>query len=45
VRAQVPVELLALDRTAFHDLVSGSESARAGVTSIARARVAGDADR
>jgi alkyl hydroperoxide reductase subunit AhpC len=45
VRAQTPVELLALDRDAFHDLVSGSESARAGVTSIARARVAGDADR
>ena len=45
VRARSEVELLALDRDAFHDLVSGSEPARAEVTSIARARVAGDSDR
>jgi alkyl hydroperoxide reductase subunit AhpC len=44
VRARSEVELLALDRDAFHDLVSGSEPARAEVTSIARSRIAGDSD-
>jgi alkyl hydroperoxide reductase subunit AhpC len=44
VRAVTAVELLALDRDAFHELVSASEPARADVASIARARIAGDTE-
>jgi|tagenome__1003787_1003787.scaffolds.fasta_scaffold20981090_2 alkyl hydroperoxide reductase subunit AhpC len=43
VRALTDLQLLALDRDAFHELVSASEPARADVASIARARIAGDA--
>jgi peroxiredoxin (alkyl hydroperoxide reductase subunit C) len=43
VRALTELELLAFDRDAFHELVSGSDPVRADLTAIARARLAGDA--
>jgi alkyl hydroperoxide reductase subunit AhpC len=43
VRARTDLELLALDRDAFRELVVSEEEAGADVASIARARIAGDA--
>jgi alkyl hydroperoxide reductase subunit AhpC len=43
VRARTDLELLALDREAFRELVVSEEEAGADVASIARARIAGDA--
>jgi peroxiredoxin (alkyl hydroperoxide reductase subunit C) len=43
VRARTDLELLALNRDAFRELVVSAEGAGADVASIARARIAGDA--